>query len=417
MFRTRTHVSSQTSRPGWRRPLGWLALAAPVLLALACQPAPAQPSPAPKQEVGKTEAKVETKAQEAPIKIGAILSTTGTLAPFGTDALPGAQILVEEINAQGGIGGRPIQLVHVDDESKPEQTVSVAKRLIQQDKVAAVIGPVSSVVSASASAVFNESKVPAVGCICYEGPITPYEFSVFPLAGMMLNQAQFARERGVTRLGVISQAGSLAELIKATHVPVLEKEGLTIVGFEQFQATDTDLTPLLARLRSNGAQQVYVAASGTPAALAAKNFKQLNYPGHYWTFAGNANEAFIRLVGDAADVVNMAGLKILVYKELAENDPSRARLAEFARKYVAKAGKEPGTYAAVGYDALRSVVEAIRKAGDDPQKIRDALETQQGIQLLNGVLNRSDKERNGLNPEWLSVRINAAEKSFTLKKS
>lgn len=390
--------------------VGALAL---TLVVAACAPAaaPAQPTAAPAKSGA---APAQTKPSGEPIKIGALMSTTGILAPFGNDALPGAQILAEEINAAGGINGRPIELIHVDDESKPEQTVSAAKRLIQQDQVVAVIGPVSSVVSASASAVWNENKVPAVGCICYEGKITEYEFSVFPLLGMMQNQAEFAKKHGVTKLGVISQAGALAELIKATHVPVLEQAGLSVVGFEQFQPTDTDLTPLLARLRSNGAEQVYVAASGTPAATVAKNFKQINYPGHYWTFVGNANEAFINLVGDAADVVNAAGLKILVYEDLSASDPVNARVIDFAKKYKARTGREPGTYAAVGYDALLSTVEAIKQAGTEPAKIRDALETQTGLQLLNGRVERQAEEHNGLKPDWLTVKIDPAKKGFSL---
>src|SRR5437763_4099136 len=88
-------------------------------LALACQ----APAPAPTTGGGGA-----SQPSANPIKIGALFSTTGTLAPFGQDALPGAQIFVEEINARGGINGRPLELVSVDDESKPEQTVTAAKR-------------------------------------------------------------------------------------------------------------------------------------------------------------------------------------------------------------------------------------------------------------------------------------------------
>jgi len=378
------------------------------LSALACRPAAPAAQPAASQAAGSPAA--------LPIKLGAILSTTGLLAPFGTDAQPAAEIFVEEFNARGGINGRPIQLVYVDDESKPDQAVSAAKRLIQQEKVVAIVGPVSAVVSASVAPVLNESKVPAVNCNCVTGPLTPYEFSVFPTAGMMESQAEFARARGASRIGVISQAGSLAEVIRNVQVPVLEREGMTIVGFEQFQPTDTDLTPLLARLRSNGAQQIFVAASGTPAATAAKNFRQLNYQGYYWTFAGNANEAFIKLVADASDVVNIAGTKILVYRELPDSDPLKPRLAEFAAKYAAKTGREPGTYAALAYDSLLSITEAIKQAGDDPQKIRDALETQTGLQTLTGIVNRSAEEHNGLVPDWLTVRIDPTAQKFMALK-
>src|SRR5438874_11849485 len=117
---------------GPRRSPRLLPLSALLLLAVACQGAtggaPSRGDSAPQTAPGGATAAPPAQ----PIKIGALFSTTGLLAPFGTDGLPGAQIYVDEINAQGGINGRPIQLIHVDDESKPEQSVSGAKRLIQQ---------------------------------------------------------------------------------------------------------------------------------------------------------------------------------------------------------------------------------------------------------------------------------------------
>jgi branched-chain amino acid transport system substrate-binding protein len=356
------------------------------------------------------------QASGEPIKIGGMFSTTGNLAGAGTEALAGAQILIEEVNAAGGVNGRPLQIVHVDDESRPEQAVSLLKRLIQRDRVVAIAGPASTVVSASLSPILNESKVAAVGCICFMGPITPYEFSTFPLFGIMQTLGDFAKAQNAKKIGVITQAGSLADLVKRTQLPVLEKLGFEIVGFEQFQANDTDVTPLLARLQSNGAQLIFAAASGAPTALIAKNFKQVSYPGVFWTYGGNATAVFINLVGDAADVVNMGGYKILVYRELSDSDPVKARLTSFAEKYVKKTGKEPGLYATYGYDTALSLVEAIRIAGPDREKIRDALESQKNVRGLNGLINRSATEHNGMETDWVGVRVNGAEKRFQLAK-
>jgi branched-chain amino acid transport system substrate-binding protein len=388
------------------RRLGWFGCIGLLTAAVACQ------SPAPSAGGGG-----QATPGVSPIKIGALFSTTGTLAPFGNDALPGAQIFVEEINAKGGINGRPLELVVVDDESKPENTVTAAKRLIQQDKVVAIAGPVSQVVTSAALPVIAEAKVPSLDCGCIVGPMEPFQFTTFPSLNMMKNQAEFTKARGVTDIAVIAQAGALADTIKAQNIPDLQAEGINIIDFEQFQTTDTDLTPVLAKVRELGARHVYVAASGVQAATAAKNFKQMNYPGTYWTFAGNANDTFINLVGDAADIVNVAGTKILVYKELPDSDPSKARLAAFAQKYVAKTGREPGTYGAFFYDVMASLADAIQKAGDNPEKIRDALEAQSNLQVLNGTVNRNPKEHNGLSPEWLSVGIDPVSKKFTIKKS
>lgn len=351
-----------------------------------------------------------------PIRVGAMFSTTGVLGSNGSDALAGSQIVIDELNAAGGINKRRVELIPVDDESRPERAVALAKRLIQRDKVVAVLGPASTIVSASLSPIFNESKIPALGCICFMGKITPYEFSIFPLQGLMDTQIKFAKANNVTKVGVISQAGALAELVRKTQVPVLEKGGLTIVGFEQMQQNDSDVTPLLARLRGAGAELIFAAVSGNTTALVAKNFKQMAYPGLFWTYGGNASKGFLDLVGSAGDVVNMGGYKILVYKELPDSDPQKAVITRFAEKFVQKTGREPGNYAAFGYDAAMSLIEAIKVAGDDPVKIRDALEVQQNLRVMNGVINRNAGEHNGLQTDWVPIKVDAAKKAFTIAK-
>ena len=350
-----------------------------------------------------------------PIRIGAVLATTGGLAPFGTDARPAIELFVEQLNAKGGIKGRPLEVIYVNDESKPELALAAVKRLTQQEKVTAIIGPVSQQVTSAASPVIEESKTPALNCSCFHGPISPYIFSTFPARAMTRGLADIAKAHGGNSVGIMAQAGALADTLKKTHVPDLQADGVTVAAFEQFQPSDTDLTPVLARLRSQGIKIVYVAASGTQAALAAKNFKQLNYPGIYWTFTGNANQSYMNLLGEAADVVNVAGTRTLVYKSLPDSDPSKQRIVEFANAYKKKTDREPGTYAAFFYDSMTSLADGLNKAGDDREKLRDALENQKGLQVLNGTINRSKNDHNGLDPVWLNIGVDSATKAFFIK--
>jgi branched-chain amino acid transport system substrate-binding protein len=357
-----------------------------------------------------------TAGQPEPIKVGAIFGTTGALADQGSEDVAGAQVFVDEQNAKGGVLGRPLDLVVVDHQSKPELAVSGAKRLIQQDKVVAIIGGETQTVGAALSPVISEAKIPNVGC-CLTGPITPFEFTVFPVNGIPEEMARFGKSKGYSKVGIITQAGALAEIIKSDQVPAMERGGMTIVGFEQFQPGDVDLTPLMAKLRSAGAEILYVAALGPPAISAPKNFKQLNYPGIFYTWAGNALQTFIDGVGEAGDVVNIAGTKVPIYRDLPDSDPDKARLTEFARRFVAKAGKEPGMHGAQGYDMMVSLVDAIAKAGSvNPDQIRTALETQKDLSLLNGTLSRSEKEHNGMVGKYLTMRIDTTGKRFALEQ-
>ncbi|MEK7215974.1 MAG: ABC transporter substrate-binding protein, partial [Chloroflexota bacterium] len=355
-------------------------------------------------------------APAQPLKIGAIFSTTGALAGLGQEELWGAQVFVEEFNGKGGLNGRKIELIHINDESKAEQGLSAAKRLIQQDKVLAIVGPASVVIATSISPVLDENKVPAVTAIGDKGPITPYTFASAPVIGINDTTIKLAKEKGLTKVGLICQAGPNCEGFKKTIIPDVERE-LQLITVEQIQPADTDATPILAKMRSMGVQTVYSPITGQQAAIIARNFKQINYPGIFATTSQNANDTFIGLVGDAADIVNINGPKIYIYRDLPDSDPDKARLTAFAKAYAAKSGgKEPTQSAGLGYDVLLSLTEAIKVAGDNQEKIRETLENQKGLKALTGTINRSASEHNGMGADWVPMGIDAAAKRFTLKK-
>jgi len=377
----------------------FLAVPATLMLALLVACAPTAPGGGPND----------------PIKIGAILSTTGAIAGLGTDELVGAQMFVEDINGKGGINGRQIQLIHIDDESKPENATSAAKRLIQQDNVLASIGPSSAIVSASTAPIFLENKVPDVSAIGDFGPLNPYLFSLFPITGQGAIATDIVKQRNLTKFGVIVQAGPLAESTRRTTTPDFEKL-MQMVAYEQVQPTDTDLTPVLAKIRSAGAEMVLNPMTGQQAALAARNFKQINYQGVLVVTAQNANAAFIDLVSEAADVTNVIGTKIFIYQDLPDSDPSKAVLTDFANKFTAKTGRPATLVANVGWDMMLSLTEAIKTAGTDREKIREALENQKGLKTLTGTINRSAEDHNGMNADWILMGIDAVNKRFVLKK-
>ena len=350
-----------------------------------------------------------------PIKIGAILSTTGAIAGLGTDELVGAQMFVDDINGKGGINGRQIQLIHIDDESKPENATSAAKRLIQQDNVLASIGPSSAIVSASTAPIFPREQGPGNARLVTSAT---QSISILALPDHRSGQccpghSEATQPHQVRR----DRSGEVRWLNPRDGPPRLtSRSSCRWWPTSRFQPTDTDLTPVLAKIRSAGAEMVLNPMTGQQAALAARNFKQINYQGVLVVTAQNANAAFIDLVSEAADVTNVIGTKIFIYQDLPDSDPSKALLTDFATKFTAKTSRPATLVANVGWDMMLSLTEAIKTAGPDREKIREALENQKGLKTLTGTINRSAEDHNGMNADWILMGIDAANKRFVLKK-
>lgn len=377
-------------------------VAASSLLFSACAPA-AQPA---------------TGGGGAPIKIGAIYSTTGPVAGLGQDEYDGAQVFVEEINAAGGILGRKIELVFGNDESKPESGLSIAKKMIDQDKVVGLVGPASVIIGTAIQPVADEKKIPMVSGMGKVGDISPYSYALFPIADQTVPFIKLAKEKGYTKVGVIGQSGAVAESIKSTVLPPIEKE-MQLVAFEQIQPADVDLTPVLAKLKALGAQMYFVPTTGQQVGIAAKNFKALGLQtqGIFTTTAQNANASLIDVAGEAADVINISGTKIFIYKDLPDSDPLKAKLTKFADAYIKKTNRQPTLVAALGYDMVFSLTEAIKTANStDGEKLKAALDNQKGLKTLTGTITRGPNEHNGMVADWVLMRIDVAAKRFTLAK-
>ncbi|MEK7214367.1 MAG: ABC transporter substrate-binding protein [Chloroflexota bacterium] len=354
----------------------------------------------------------------APIMIGAIYSTTGPVAGLGQDEYDGAQIFVEEINAAGGILGRKIELVFGNDESKADVGLSIAKKIIEQDKVVGIVGPASVIIGTAVQPVADEKKIPMVSGMGKVGDISPYSYALFPIADQTVPFTKLAKEKGYTKVGVIGQAGPVAESIKSTVLPPIEKE-MQLVGFEQIQPADTDMTPVLAKLKSLGAQMYFVPTTGQQVAIAAKNFKALGLQngGIFTTTAQNANASLIDVAGDAADIINLSGTKIFIYKDLPDSDPLKAKLTKFADAYIKKTNRQPTLLSALGYDMVLSLTEAIKTANStDGEKLKAALDNQKGLKTLTGAITRGPAEHNGMVADWVLMRIDVANKRFMLAK-
>jgi branched-chain amino acid transport system substrate-binding protein len=314
------------------------------------------------------------------IKIGGLLETSGFVASLGQPGLDGAMLAVEQVNAAGGINGRKVQFVNVNSESDNTKTVSGAKRLIEQEKVVAIIGPMSSGSSFAVVDTIEKAKVPMIANGASRGIVLPPEQKKFtflaPLTDVVVQSAMLKdmQAKGIKKIAILNSDVAFGTSGRDSLEKLAGEHGVQIVAKETFGNADTDISPQLTKIRGSDAQATVVWATGPGLAISTKNHRALGIKTPLY-LAHSANDFnYLRLAGDSANGVLLPSSKLYVTSSLPATDTQKPVVERFVRDYEKKYGKLPATFAGNGYDAAMMLMEAIRKAGTDPVAVRDAIE-------------------------------------------
>lgn len=314
------------------------------------------------------------------IKIGGLLETSGFVASLGQPGLDGAMLAVEQVNAAGGINGRKVQFVNVNSESDNTKTVSGAKRLIEQEKVVAIVGPMSSGSSFAVVDTIEKAKLPMIANGASRGIVLPPEQKKFtflaPLTDVVVQTAMLKdmQAKGIKKIAILNSDVAFGTSGRDSLEKLAGESGVQIVAKETFGNSDTDISPQLTKIRGSDAQATVVWATGPGLAISTKNHRALGIKTPLY-LAHSANDFnYLRLAGDSANGVLLPSSKLYVTSSLPATDTQKPVVERFVRDYEKKYGKLPATFAGNGYDAAMLLMEAIRKAGTDPVAVRDAIE-------------------------------------------
>ena len=323
---------------------------------------------------------VSAGVQAQDLKIGGLLETSGFVASLGQPGLDGAMLAVEQVNAAGGINGRKVQFVNVNSESDNTKTVSAAKRLIEQEKVVAIIGPMSSGSSFAVVDTIEKARVPMISNGASRGIVLPPEQKKFtflaPLTDVVVQTAMLKdmQAKGIKKIAILNSDVAFGTSGRDSLEKLAGDFGVQIVAKETFGNADTDISPQLTKIRGSDAQATVAWATGPGLAISTKNHRALGIKTPLY-LAHSANDFnYLRLAGDSANGVLLPSSKLYVTASLPAGDAQKAVVEGFVRDYEKKYGKLPATFAGNGYDAAMLLMEAIRKAGTDPVAVRDAIE-------------------------------------------
>jgi branched-chain amino acid transport system substrate-binding protein len=344
-----------------------------------------------------------TSRASADVKIGAVLSVTGPASFLGDPEKRTIEMYVAEINAKGGINGQQIKLTIYDDAGDPNQARTFAIRLIEEDKVDALLAGSTTATTMPIIGLAEEAQIPLInfaGAVQAVFPAKKWNFKT-PHTDLMACEKIFAdlKQRGWTKVALISGADAFGKSMRDQCMTVTAKYGIEVLHEETYQPRDSDMTPQLTNIKGKaGLQAVIVPGFGQGPAIVTRNYRQLGitvplYHGH-----GIGTKQFIDLATPAAaEGVRLPAAALLVAEKLPDSDPQKKVVVDYKKTYESKTGQPVSTFGGHMYDGLFILVAAMQRAkGVDKAKVRDEIEKTKGFMGTAGVVNMTPSDHLGL---------------------
>ncbi len=360
-----------------------------------------------------TSKKIDDKAEV--YKVGAVFSVTGPTSFLGDPEKKTAEMIVEKINADGGINGHKLELVVYDDEGDATKCNLAVKKLIEQDKVSVVIGPSISGNSIAVVPVADEFETPLVSCaasykiVMNEETGKPYKW-VFktPQSDSMAVEAIYThmQKSGITNIAILSDTSGFGASGRGELAKYAQQYGITIVSDEQYDPKDTDLTAQLTKIKGNAPQAIINWSVGPTQVLALRNRSDLGmneipfYQSHGFGSRKNIEQA----AGTAEGVLCPLGA-CNIATLLPDSHPQKNVTMKYMEEYKAKYNEELSSFGGHAWDAMYMVTAAFEAVGSDKAAIRDYIENIKGFVGQHGVFNFSPDDHNGLTKEAFSMVV------------
>ncbi|MDA0633512.1 ABC transporter substrate-binding protein [Nonomuraea sp. MCN248] len=340
-----------------------------------------------------------------PIRIGLIVSLTGNYTPLGSEDKKAVELAVEQVNAQGGLLGRQVELVVRDDKTAPDQGIVAYNQI--KGQIDALIGPVFSNSALAIEPLAQREKMPYLSlapAVEQVEPIKSYIFVTPALSSMYAERyLQYIQAQGIKTIAVAWDSKSAYSVSgHESMVELAPKYGVTIAVDEAYETGTSDFSPLFQHVRDSEAEALVFWGSGAPGVTAAKQYAASGLKTPLFLTASQASKLWLEPMGEAAEGMTVQSAIGVVGEHLPDGKQKQV-IEQMAKPYQEKHGYPPPQFAQDGYSASLLLFEAIRKAGStDKEKVQQALETMDLI-TPNGRFRYSPTDHSGLSPEYISV--------------
>ncbi|CAA7612257.1 ABC transporter substrate-binding protein [Magnetospirillum sp. SS-4] len=344
------------------------------------------------------------KVQAAdPIRIGAVLSITGPASLLGDPEAKVLKMYVDQLNKEGGVADRKIDLITYDDEGKADKTLVLVRRLIEADKVSVIIGPTLTGNTMAVIQHVEREQVPMISIAGGGVIVDPVKKWVFktPHTDKMATEKVFMdmKKRGISKIALIYGLDGYGKSASNATKELAPSHGISILADEVYGPADVDMTAQLTKIKNTpGVQAVFNLGFGQSAAITTKNYKQLGIGLPFYESHGVNSKSYIDLAGiDATNGVRLPASAVLVAEQLPANDPQKAVTMKFKTETEAAFKTEVSTFGGHAYDALQIALSAVVRAGStDRARIRDEIEKTSGYIGTSGVVSMSPTDHLGL---------------------
>lgn len=354
--------------------------------------------------------------ESGPITIGAVLDITGAGASLGVPERQTLELLAEQLQSEGGIDGREVELIIEDNQSTEDGAAQAMNKLVNQDEVDIVLGASRTGPSLAMRPIAEQAQVPMISLAANAAIVDGSEW-VFKSAQndrvVIERMIEYMAGQGWTTIGLARDASGFGEGVQEIFDEVGAEAGISVVAVERFAPDATDFTAQMVNLR-NAAADVNVIWGIPPAAgLAQRAYVQLGITTPVMQSHGIGNQVFLDTAAESANGLVAPLGRLVVADQLPEDDPQREVITTFVEDYTAEYGEGPSTFAGHAYDGWQLAIDALREAGTDPQALRDHLEGVDGFVGISGVFTMTPEDHSGLSKDAL-VLVTVQNGEWTL---
>lgn len=343
------------------------------------------------------------------ILVGEYGSMTGNEATFGISTHEGVMLAVKEANDEGGVLGKKIKVVSLDNQGKAEEAVTAVTKLITQDKVVAVIGEVASSRSLAAAPIAQRYKIPMISPSSTNPKVTDIGDYIFrvcfidPFQGTVM--AKFATENlKAKKVAIMKDVKSDYSVGLANYfTETFTKMGGKVVSEQNYVAGDSDFKAQLTSIKTTQPDAIFIPGYYTEVGLIALQARALGIKAPL-------------LGGDGWDSsklyeIGKEAIKGSYFSNHYTTDTKDPRAKEFIEKYKKEYSKTPDGLAALGYDAAKMLIDGMKRAGEiNPTKIRDVLAMTKDFPGVTGNISM-DANRNA-NKSAVVVKVAGSENTY-----